>query len=167
MKKINTSFNTFDRANVGKCIEIGHIFFIGDSYSENMQFYFRNEQNEEKPYITGCYGIGVSRLLSAISSIKKFWPKSISPFNIHLIGTDKRIEDFYNNLEKKESILLDDRELSMGQKFEDADLIGIPVRIIIGKNIELIDFENPENNKLFKSEKELNKFIKENYKLNC
>jgi len=129
-----------------KCIELGHVFKLGTSYSEKLQAFYKDSDGKDKPIYMGCYGIGLGRLLSAIaetSNDKKgiIWPASIAPYQIHLISLedDKNIksnaEDLYNLLEKEGvEVLWDERDdVSAGVKFNDADLIGIPIRIVVSK----------------------------------
>ncbi|OAA31770.1 prolyl-tRNA synthetase [Kosmotoga arenicorallina S304] len=132
-----------------KGIELGHIFKLGTKYSEKMNGYFTDENGNSKPYIMGCYGWGISRTMSA--SVEQLhdkngiiWPLSIAPYQIIISAlntSDEQImkvsEDLYKILQKKNyEVLLDDRELSPGVKFKDADLIGIPLRITIGRKLK-------------------------------
>jgi prolyl-tRNA synthetase len=129
-------------------IEAGHIFQLGTKYSEAMGATYTNEQGEEKPLIMGCYGVGVSRLVqSAVEqSYDKdgiIWPVAIAPY--HSIVTIPNIKDaqqievaekLYTELNKAGvETLLDDRDERAGVKFKDADLIGIPFRIVTGRAI--------------------------------
>lgn len=118
--------------------EVGNIFKLKFKYSEPLGLKFIDASNEQKTVYMGCYGIGVSRLMGVIA--EKFaddkglvWPESIAPFKCHLIGIgeqgQKAAEDFYNAHLK--NILYDDRNLRPGEKFADADLIGIPYRVVI------------------------------------
>lgn len=129
-----------------KGIEIGHIFKLGTRYSEAMQANFLDENGKQKPIIMGCYGIGVSRLISAIiegSNDEKgvIWPKSVAPFQLHIIMVNVK-DELQRNLAEKLyqdaraaglEVLLDDRAERAGVKFADADLFGIPYRIVVGK----------------------------------
>ncbi|MBA7691174.1 hypothetical protein ES703_99714 [subsurface metagenome] len=128
-----------------KGIEVGHIFQLGTKYSESMKAYFLDKEGNQKPFIMGCYGFGITRLLSAAIEQKHdenqiTWPISISPFKFHLILVNphnkklKQIaEEIYKYLiENSIDVLYDDRETSAGIKFNDADLIGIPMIGIIG-----------------------------------
>jgi prolyl-tRNA synthetase len=129
-------------------IEAGHIFQLGTKYSENMGATFTNEQGEEKPLVMGCYGVGVSRL--AQSAVEQshdqdgiIWPVAIAPYQA--IVTIPNIKDaqqvavgekLYSDLTKAGiETLLDDRDERAGVKFKDADLIGIPYRIVTGRSI--------------------------------
>lgn len=133
---------------VGKtnCIELGHIFKLGTKYSSVLAANFLDKDGKLKPIIMGCYGIGVSRMIAAIIEQNHdadgiIWPVQISPYKVIILPldvTDKKImqnaQDIYrtlglNNIEA----LLDDRDERAGVKFKDADLIGIPVVITLGK----------------------------------
>lgn len=129
-----------------KGIEIGHIFKLGTRYSESMNATVLDNNGRQTPVIMGSYGIGVSRLLSAVAeqySDEKglIWPNSIAPFDVHIIPIKMKDEaqkalaqELYEVLEAKQlSVLIDDRDERPGVKFTDAELIGIPVRITVGK----------------------------------
>ena len=138
-------------------IEIGHIFQLGTKYSEKMGITFVDKTGKPKPFIMGCYGVGVSRLVAAAIEQKSdergiIWPISIAPFHVHLIavGKDEKVketaEELYNNLlAEGVEILYDDRSISAGIKFAEADLIGLPLQVIIGKKfLETKKFEVKE-----------------------
>ncbi|MDM9380186.1 proline--tRNA ligase [Chlorogloeopsis sp. ULAP01] len=129
-------------------IEVGHIFQLGTEYSQVMAANYTNEQGEEKPLVMGCYGVGVSRLAQAAveQSYDKdgiIWPVAIAPY--HAIVTIPNINDaqqveiaekLYTELNQARiETLLDDRNERAGVKFKDADLIGIPYRIVTGRAI--------------------------------
>ncbi|QNK86914.1 proline--tRNA ligase [Sporosarcina sp. resist] len=129
-----------------KGIELGHIFKLGTTYSEPMGGTFLDENGRSKPYIMGCYGIGVSRILAAVA--EQFndeyglkWPKKIAPFDVHLIAVNLKDEsqkeladELYSVLKSyRYDVLYDDRPERAGVKFADSDLIGLPIRITIGK----------------------------------
>ncbi len=129
-----------------KGIEVGHIFKLGTRYSETMNAVYLDENGKEQPMIMGCYGIGVSRLLAAVAeqfSDDKglIWPENIAPFHIHLIPVNmkdetqaKSAEEIYGQLKENGfEVLMDDRQERAGVKFADSDLIGIPVRVTVGK----------------------------------
>ncbi|MHB1335074.1 MAG: proline--tRNA ligase [Candidatus Humimicrobiaceae bacterium] len=144
-----------------KGIEVGHIFKLGTKYSSKLNGRFLDKDGKLKPYIMGCYGIGVTRLMAAAieqSHDEKgiIWPDSITPFAVILIATnisDNKIKDAADSayemiLKNKVQVLYDDRDISAGIKFKDADLIGIPVKIIFGKKFiqdEIIDIEYRKN----------------------
>jgi len=134
MEKVNT-------------IEVGHIFKLGIKYSQALGANFPNASGELKPIIMGCYGIGVSRLVSAIIEQNNdaegiVWPKEVAPYQIIILPLDVT-----NALIMQEAmalhdqlaalglpVLLDDRDERAGVKFKDADLLGIPLQLIIGRN---------------------------------
>ena len=132
-----------------KGIELGHIFKLGTTYSEKMKATYLDENGKIQPYIMGCYGIGVSRILAAVaeqhndaSGLK--WPKQLSPYDIHLVTINMKdeaqtrlSEELYHLLKSyRYDILHDDRDERAGVKFTDADLIGLPVRLTIGKRAQ-------------------------------
>ena len=130
-------------------LEVGHIFLLGTKYSESMKAYFVDKDGKEKPIVMGCYGIGVSRLIAAAVEQNHdengiIWPKEIAPFQLEILALnvkDKKIMEVAENIYLKAKslgieVLLDDRNMSAGAKFKDADLIGIPYRIVVGKKIK-------------------------------
>jgi len=129
-----------------KGIEVGHIFKLGTTYSEPMSGKFLDNNGRSQPYQMGCYGIGVSRIMAAVA--EEFndenglkWPKKLAPFDIHLVPINMNNDDqkeLADNLYKllksyKFDVLYDDRTERAGVKFTDSDLIGLPLRITIGK----------------------------------
>lgn len=133
-------------AKFAEGIEVGQVFKLGTKYSEAMNATFLDNQGKAKPLIMGCYGIGVSRTLSAIVEQNNdengiIWPKSVTPFDLHLITInpkkDEQLElgdQLYKELQQQYDVLYDDRKDRAGVKFNDADLIGLPIRIVVGKN---------------------------------
>ena len=135
------------KIKIKRGIEVGHIFKLGKNYSESMNAMVANKNNENIKMIMGCYGIGVSRIAAAAieqSNDKNgiIWPKSIAPFELSIISIgytkDQKIKNYTDSLYKrlkeiKIDLLLDDRDISPGNMFSDADLIGIPNKLIIGK----------------------------------
>jgi len=127
-----------------KGIEGGQTFYLGTLYSEKMNATFADKDGSLKPFEMGCYGIGITRLVAAVVEQKSdekgiIWPTTISPYDFHIIsiGEDKKIQETAFNItawleENGKTVLWDDRDLSPGIKFNDADLTGIPVQIIIG-----------------------------------
>jgi prolyl-tRNA synthetase len=129
-------------------IEVGHIFQLGTKYSKAMKATFTNEQGEEMPLVMGCYGLGVSRLAQAAveQSYDKdgiIWNKAIAPYHVIVtvpnVGDAKQMdvgERLYTALDAAGvEVLLDDRDERAGVKFKDADLVGIPYRVVTGKAI--------------------------------
>jgi prolyl-tRNA synthetase len=123
-------------------IEVGHIFKLGTYYSEPLGATFLDEDGREKPMVMGSYGIGPARVMAAIieqhhdeHGIR--WPRSVAPYDVHLIalpGLEERAEEVAAKLDEAgDEVLLDDRDQRAGEKFADADLIGIPVRVTVGK----------------------------------
>lgn len=133
-----------------KAIEIGHIFKLGTKYSQSLSAFFNDEKGNRKPIIMGCYGIGVSRAIAAIIETNQdaggiIWPKEVSPFEVLILPlnvTDAASRDLAFDLYQKLNyrrlnVLLDDRDERPGVKFKDADLIGVPLRVVIGtKNLK-------------------------------
>lgn len=121
-----------------KSIEVGNIFDLGTFYSEKMDILFTDSDGARKPFWFASYGIGVSRAMATIvekhhdeKGIK--WPVSVAPFLVHLVGLAPRAESIYKSLRQSDiSVLFDDRDLSAGQKFADADLLGMPIRLTVG-----------------------------------
>jgi prolyl-tRNA synthetase len=129
-----------------KGIEVGHIFKLGDSYSKALKATFQDSNSEEQNFVMGCYGIGVSRTVAAAIEQNHddngiIFPLPLAPFQVIILNLDPKIEEistaaelFYGRLQKEGlEVLLDDRDERPGIKFKDADLIGIPYRITIGK----------------------------------
>ncbi|WP_166240663.1 proline--tRNA ligase [Paenibacillus turpanensis] len=127
-------------------IEVGHIFKLGTKYSEKLGASVTDESGQEKPLIMGCYGIGISRILSAVVEQNQdengiIWPAAIAPFHVHIVVVSIKDEvqtalarQIYQSLRRAGlDVLLDDREERVGVKLKDADLVGIPVRIVVGK----------------------------------
>ena len=130
----------------GRGIEVGNIFQLGEHYSKRMNATFTDKDGKKKFYYMGCYGIGIDRTMASV--VEKYndnkgitWPKQVAPFQTHLIQIEnkpkiiKTAGKIYQDLEKQGiEVLYDDREdKSAGEKFADADLIGIPIRIVISK----------------------------------
>ncbi|HEY8226649.1 MAG TPA: proline--tRNA ligase [Pyrinomonadaceae bacterium] len=142
---------------VFKGMEIGHIFKLGTKYSESMGAFVLNEEGAQVPIVMGSYGIGVERILTAAVEQRHdadgiIWPKSLTPFHVIVTITnikqdELRIagEKLYDELQRAGlEVLLDDRDERAGVKFKDADLIGVPYRITIGRKtsdglVELFD----------------------------
>ncbi len=130
-------------------LEVGHIFLLGTKYSETLKANFVDKDGKEKPIVMGCYGIGVSRLIAAAVEQNHdengiIWTDNIAPFKLHILALNTKdqhimdkAEEIYN-LAKQLGIevLFDDRNISPGAKFKDADLIGIPYRIVVGKALK-------------------------------
>ena len=129
-----------------KGIEVGHVFKLGTRYSEAMNAVYLDENGKAKPFIMGCYGIGVSRTMAAVAEQCNdekglIWPVSVAPFDLHLITINMKDEKQSDLAEKlyaefkqnRLTVLFDDRNERPGVKFADSDLIGLPIRITVGK----------------------------------
>ena len=133
---------------VFKGMEIGHIFKLGTKYSETMGATVLTQEGKEVPIVMGSYGIGVERIISAVVEQQHdgdgiIWPKSLAPFDVVITVTNMKQDEvrdagekLYEELQRAGfEVLLDDRDERAGVKFKDADLIGIPYRITIGKKV--------------------------------
>lgn len=129
-----------------KGVEVGHVFKLGTKYSEALGARFLDENGKSKPMIMGCYGIGVSRTVAAIieqhhDENGMVWPTSVAPFDLHLVTINVKDEaqrslgeELYQSLKNERyDVLFDDRPERAGVKFKDSDLIGLPIRIAVGK----------------------------------
>jgi prolyl-tRNA synthetase len=134
------------KLEVFSAIELGHIFKLGTKYSESMHAFFLDEKGEEHPIIMGSYGIGVERVMACFIEQHNdekgiIWDKTLAPFNVHLVGLNMKnadvintCESIYNELnENNIDVLFDDREAQAGFKFNDADLLGMPIQVIVGE----------------------------------
>lgn len=135
-----------EKLSFKKGIEVGNTFKLGTKYSEAMDLYFADEDNKLKPVVMGCYGIGIARILAAVVEQNHdengmVLPKEIAPYEVAIVIANTKDEEqvrlgneLYDKLTSKGvEVLLDDRNERAGVKFKDMDLIGIPVRIVIGK----------------------------------
>jgi prolyl-tRNA synthetase len=130
-----------------KGVEVGNIFSLGTRFSDILGLNFVDEGGQKKAVVMGCYGIGPSRLMGTIIELNSnessvVWPREVAPFDVHIIeilgkeGEEIRSagEGLYDALKRAGvDVLYDDRNISAGEKFADADLIGIPVRVVIGR----------------------------------
>ncbi len=127
-------------------IEVGHVFKLGTKYSQTLGAKFLDPQGKERPIVMGCYGIGINRIIAALIECSHdeggiIWPPSIAPYEVLVLPLNMKdattlnaSESLYNQLEEEGiDTLLDDRDLRPGVKFKDADLLGIPFRIVLGK----------------------------------
>jgi prolyl-tRNA synthetase len=130
-------------------IEVGHIFKLGTNYSEAMEATFQDSDGQEKPFVMGCYGIGVSRVVAAAIEQNHdakgiIFPVPLAPFQVILLNLGPKDESYSQASEKLYSelrtqgvdVLYDDRDERPGSKFNDADLLGIPYRLTVGKTFE-------------------------------
>ena len=148
---------------VTRGIEVGNIFQLGTKYSKPMNAVFLDQNGKTQPYVMGCYGIGVTRTAAAAIEAHHddhgiIWPLSIAPYHAVVIPVNikdeqqmKVAEDIYKTLNKHGvEAVLDDRDERAGVKFKDADLIGFPYRITVGKGISegLVEFKSRESEQL-------------------
>lgn len=130
-----------------KAIEAGNIFNLGTRFSESLGLSYKDAEGKSIPVVMGSYGIGPTRLMGIIVETLAddkglVWPENVAPFKIHLVslgksgdGISKTADALYDDLVKTGAeVLYDDRDCSVGQKFADSDLIGIPTRIVVGKD---------------------------------
>jgi len=145
----------------GRAIENGHVFKLGTKYSKTMKVYFTDRKGNKKLIWMGCYGIGLGRLMASIIEAHHdkqgiIWPKEIAPYQVHLIELKTKNlklsgEKIYQELQNKGiEVLYDDREdVSAGVKFADADLIGIPVRLVVSEKAkDKIEWKNRDSQKV-------------------
>ena len=138
--------NCDNKLEVFTAIELGHIFKLGTKYSEALKAYYLDEKGEEHPIVMGSYGIGVERIMACYVEQNHddkgiIWNKVLAPFDIHLIALNMKNENvvstaekIYNDLKNTGyEVLFDDRDAAAGFKFNDADLLGMPVQIVIGE----------------------------------
>lgn len=126
-------------------VEVGNIFQLGTKYTESMKMTYTDSDGKAKNPIMGCYGIGVGRLLACIieshhDEYGPIWPISVAPWQVHIcVLNSKKVDmntpgmEVYNTLKKNWEVILDDRDMGAGAKFADADLLGLPIRIIVGE----------------------------------
>jgi len=139
-----------DQLKIAKASEVGNVFDLGDRFTKAFDLGFSDSEGNKKYPIMGCFGVGVSRSMGVI--VEKYndekgiiWPESVAPFLVHLVGLDlydkelkKQAEEVYEAFQKKGiEVLFDDRiDAKAGEKFADADLIGIPYRVVVSKRTE-------------------------------
>lgn len=127
-------------------IEVGHVFYLGQKYAQKMNGTFLDKNGKSQFYEMGCYGIGVTRTVQACIEQSHdadgiIWPVSVAPYHVHICALDPKDEALMKYVEKldlglsekKYDIFIDDRDERPGSKFKDADLLGFPVRIVVGK----------------------------------
>jgi len=134
--------------SVDRGIEVGHVFQIGTKYSIALEANYTDEHGEQYPMVMGCYGIGVSRVVAAVVEEHHdehgiAWPAAVAPFDVHLVALPGRGEQagavlaeadrLYEQLgDRGLDVLYDDRDVSPGVKFADADLVGVPTQLVVG-----------------------------------
>jgi prolyl-tRNA synthetase len=126
-------------------VEAGNIFKLGTKFSEDAGFTVAGPDGKPQPVIMGCYGIGNTRLVGTIVEASHdddgiIWPISVAPYHVHIValGKDAEVSDaadklYQDLLDEDVEVLHDDRDVSAGVKFKDADLIGIPLRLVVSK----------------------------------
>ncbi|GAA0079309.1 proline--tRNA ligase [Clostridium sp. CTA-5] len=137
-----------EKVTIARGTEVGHIFKLGTKYSEAMDAKFIDENGKEKPFIMGCYGIGVTRTMASIIEQHNdengiIWPLAVAPYHISVIPVNVKDEeqvkianDLYDQLiSLGVEALLDDRNERAGVKFKDSEIMGIPMRVTVGKKI--------------------------------
>jgi prolyl-tRNA synthetase len=134
--------------SVDRGIEVGQVFELGTKYAEALDASYLDEAGETHPMVMGCYGIGISRIVTAVVEEHHdadgiAWPAALAPFDVHLVVLPGKSDAAHDVLEAAErlyegltaagvAVLYDDRDASPGVKFADADLLGMPVRLTLG-----------------------------------
>jgi prolyl-tRNA synthetase len=129
-----------------KAIEVGNIFELKTKFTEPFKVTYKDEKGELQPVVMGCYGIGLGRVMGTIVEVLSddkgiVWPESVAPFRVHLISlksktgeVEKAAEELYKKLRNENvEVLFDDRDATAGQKLNDADLLGIPYRVVVSE----------------------------------
>ena len=131
--------------DIQQCIEVGHVFKLGTKYSEALDARFLDENETRLPLVMGCYGMGVNRLIAASVETRHdadgiLWPLALAPYEVVVLPlnvSDEMVWSAANEIYKElkdrgVDVILDDRDARAGFKFKDADLIGFPLRVVIG-----------------------------------
>ena len=162
-----------EEVRVVRGIEVGHIFKLGTKYSKALECKFLDEQGKEQYMIMGCYGIGVSRTLSAIveqNCDEKgiIWPEVIAPYKVEIIIANNKDEtqnrvanELYEKINSNDNVLLDDRNERIGVKLNDAELIGVPYIVIVGRGAGENIIELTNRKTLEKIEITVDEFVKQ------
>ena len=147
------------KLKITKGIEIGNIFKLGTKYSEGFDLTYLDKENKRQTVLMGCYGIGLGRVIASVIEQHNdtsgiIWPMELAPFKVAIVIGNTKDEKqvkianrLYEELNKENiSVILDDRDERVGVKFKDMDLIGIPLRVTVGKNIkeDLVEFKKRE-----------------------
>lgn len=135
-----------DKLEVKKAVEVGNIFSLGDRFSKALDLMYLDQDGVKKPVIMGSYGIGPGRVMGTIVEVNSdkdgiVWPKAVAPFQVHLISLDGGKADVKAQAEKiyqallasQTEVLFDDRDLRAGEKFAEADLLGLPLRVVVSE----------------------------------
>lgn len=153
------------KLKVEKAVEVGNIFKLGTKFSQPFDLSFLDKDGKKKPVIMGCFGISPQRSMGTIVEVSHdssgiIWPDSVAPFQIYLIGIfgkkDKKVKQtcdkiYQQLLVKNVEVLYDDRDASAGEKFADADLIGIPIRIVVSEKTlakKSVEIKNRKDSKI-------------------
>ncbi|MCL2518588.1 MAG: His/Gly/Thr/Pro-type tRNA ligase C-terminal domain-containing protein, partial [Oscillospiraceae bacterium] len=129
---------------ISRGIEVGHIFQLGEKYTKSMNMTYSDETGTPHFPFMGCYGIGIGRLAASVCEVRHddygpVWPTAIAPWQIHICcvpADDEQVKTFADNLYEQLQklnieVLYDDRNVSVGVMFSDADLLGVPIRVIV------------------------------------
>lgn len=153
-----------------RAVEVGNIFKLGTKFSAPFDFQYTDEEGNKKPVIMGCYGIGPSRIMGTIVEVHHdekgiIWPEEVSPYKVHLIevkseneSVKESAEKLYGELMDKDiEVLYDDRDVSAGAKFAEADLIGCTYRVVVSEKTikkDQVEFKRRDNQKIEMIKKE-------------
>ncbi len=156
------------RLSIKRGIEVGNIFQLGTKYTESMNMTYTDSDGKQKYPIMGCYGIGVGRLLACIieanhDAYGPIWPKSVAPWQIHICCINNKNDlvkqtgfELYEKLSAKYETIMDDRDVQAGIQFADADLLGVPLRLIVSsRNLEQGEIEVVSRDKTIKDKVKL------------
>jgi prolyl-tRNA synthetase len=170
----DTCIKCGSKLKLSRGIEVGNIFQLDTKYTKSMNMTFTDEEGKQKHPVMGCYGIGIGRLLASIIEASHdeygpIWPMSVAPWQIHICLLNSENEDnrqigfdLYEKLSKTYDVLMDDRNVAAGMQFADADLLGIPVRIVVSKrNLEKGELELATRDKKLKKNIKLEDVEKE------
>ena len=160
---------------ISRGIEVGNIFQLGTKYTESMNMQYLDSDNTLKYPIMGCYGIGVGRLIASVCEVSHddygpIWPITIAPWQVQVCALRvadenvRRVADkIYEDLKKAGvEVIYDDRNISAGVMFSDADLLGVPLRIVVSpKTLERNAIEFASRNKSFKADLNPDHFVEE------
>ncbi len=126
---------------IDRGIEVGHVFQLGTKYTEALGAHYTDDAGEQHPMVMGCYGIGISRIVAAVAEEHHddnglAWPGALAPYDVHLLALGDvapAADSLYSELQAAGyAVLYDDREARPGVKFADADLVGVPVQLVVG-----------------------------------
>ena len=126
---------------IDRGIEVGHVFQLGTKYTEALGANYTDDAGEQHPMVMGCYGIGISRIVAAVAEEHHdenglAWPPALAPYDVHLLALGdvaQAADSLYSELQSAGyAVLYDDREARPGVKFADADLIGVPMQLVVG-----------------------------------